>query len=192
MSPSRKEPDKEVPVDSTVESPVEPGNEPGLSEEEEKGEGSVRISEEVIAQIATQALLKVSGVQPASPGLVANLRLGKKTSGGIRISVEEGEMPSVVVDAYITTKYGLRIPDIAWDVQESIKKTLEQYTGYVVKAVNVFVQGVFFEHEQTAFKEPVKDVKVKKEEAPAGAPSEEQALKKQKAGILGKIEKDKP
>ncbi|MFA6641713.1 MAG: Asp23/Gls24 family envelope stress response protein [Thermovirgaceae bacterium] len=157
MSPSRKEPDKEIPVDSTVGSPAEPGNDPGLSEE--KSEGSVRISEEVIAQIATQALLKVNGVQPASPGLVANLRLGKKTSGGVRISVEEGDMPSVVVDAYITTKYGLRIPDIAWDVQESIKKTLEQYTGYVVKAVNVFVQGVFFEHEQTTFKEPVEEKK---------------------------------
>lgn len=119
----------------------------------EKSEGNVRISEEVIAQIAIQALLKVNGVQPASPGLVANLRIGKKTSGGVRISVEEGEVPSVVVDAYIATKYGLRIPDISWDVQESIKKTLEQYTGYNVKAVNVFVQGVYFDPDQTAAKE---------------------------------------
>lgn len=119
----------------------------------EKSEGSVRISEEVIAQIATQALLKVNGVQPASPGLVANLRIGKKTTGGVRISVEEGDVPSVSVDAYITTKYGLRIPDISWDVQESIKKSLEQYTGYSVKAVNVFVQGVFFDQPQTAVKE---------------------------------------
>lgn len=119
----------------------------------EKSEGNVRISEEVIAQIAIQALLKVNGVQPASPGLVANLRIGKKTSGGVRISVEEGDVPAVVVDAYIATKYGLRIPDISWDVQESIKKTLEQYTGYNVKAVNVFVQGVFFDPDQTAAKE---------------------------------------
>ena len=65
----------------------------------ETSEGNVRISEEVIAQIAIQALLKVNGVQPASPGLVANLRIGKKTYGGVRISVEEGDLPSVVVDA---------------------------------------------------------------------------------------------
>ncbi len=88
---------------------------------------------------------------------MANLRLGKKTSGGVRISVEEGVLPSVVVDAYITTKYGLRIPDIAWDVQESIKKTLEQYTGYAVKAVNVYVQGVFFEQEQSSVNEVKED-----------------------------------
>lgn len=120
---------------------------------EEKSDGNVRISEDVIAQIATQALLKVNGVQPASPGLVANLRIGKKTTGGVRISVEEGDTPSVVVDAYISTKYGLRIPDVSWDVQESIKKTLEQYTGYNVKAVNVFVQGVFFDPDQSSGKD---------------------------------------
>lgn len=130
----------------------------------EKSDGTVRISEDVIAQIATQALLKVNGVQPANPGIVANLRIGKKTSGGVRITVEEGEIPSVVVDAYISTKYGLRIPDIAWDVQESIKKTLEQFTGYNVKGVNVFVQGVFFDQDQS--KEAPKDGKTSKNVSP--------------------------
>lgn len=130
----------------------------------EKSDGTVRISEDVIAQIATQALLKVSGVQPANPGIVANLRIGKKTSGGVRITVEEGDVPSVVVDAYISTKYGLRIPDIAWDVQESIKKTLEQFTGYNVKGVNVFVQGVFFDQDQS--KEAPQDSKPSKNVSP--------------------------
>ena len=159
MSPSKKEMNQEEPVkgaDVPVTDPLIP---------EEQSEGTVKISEEVIGQIATQALLKVNGVQPASPGLVANLRLGKKTSGGVRISVDEGDTPSVVVDAFITTRYGLRIPDIAWDVQESIKKTLEQFTGYPVKGVNVFVQGVYFEHEQSSVKEPKepKEEKKKKE-----------------------------
>jgi len=155
MSPSKKETDQKEPVkgaDGSVTDPLIP---------EEQSEGSVKISEEVIGQIATQALLKVNGVQPASPGLVANLRLGKKTSGGVRISVDEGDVPSVVVDAFITTRYGLRIPDIAWDVQESIKKTLEQFTGYAVKGVNVFVQGVYFEHEQSSQKEPQEEKKKK-------------------------------
>jgi len=110
--------------------------------------GVVKISEDVIAQIATQALLSVKGVQPASPGLVANLRLGKKSSSGVKVSVHDGDVPSITVEAYITVKYGLRIPDIAWDVQESIKKNLEQYTGYMVKSVDVYVQGVFFDAPQ--------------------------------------------
>ena len=40
-------------------------------------------------------------------------------------------------------KYGQRIPDIAWDVQEKIKDNLERYTGYEVQAVNVNVQGIY-------------------------------------------------
>lgn len=159
MSPAKKEP---IPEGIEDVEGIKTAPEADMDPESDKSDGTVRISEEVIAQIATQALLKVSGVQPASPGLVANLRLGKKTSGGVRISVEEGDMPSVTVDAYITTKYGLRIPDIAWDVQESIKKTLEQFTGYAVKAVNVYVQGVFFEQEQSS----VREDKQEKEESP--------------------------
>ncbi len=161
MSPAKKE---QIPEDiEEIKVAPEADPHPETEAEADKSDGTVRISEEVIAQIATQALLKVSGVQPASPGLVANLRLGKKTSGGVRISVEEGVLPSVVVDAYITTKYGLRIPDIAWDVQESIKKTLEQYTGYAVKAVNVYVQGVFFEQEQSSVNEVKEDQEEKGE-----------------------------
>ena len=173
MSPSKKEMNQEEPVkgaDVPVTDPLIP---------EEESEGTVKISEEVIGQIATQALLKVNGVQPASPGLVANLRLGKKTSGGVRISVDEGDTPSVVVDAFITTRYGLRIPDIAWDVQESIKKTLEQFTGYPVKGVNVFVQGVYFEHEQSSVKEP-KEEKKKKEAEKEKEKEPEEELKKDK------------
>ena len=40
-------------------------------------------------------------------------------------------------------RYGHRIPDIAWDVQEKIKDNLERYTGYEVQAVNVNVQGIY-------------------------------------------------
>jgi len=134
----------------------------------ETAAGTVRIAEEVIAQIATQALLKIEGVQPASPGLVANLRLGKKVSGGVRIAIDEGTPPAVSVEAYVTVQYGLRIPDVAWDVQESIKKALEQYTGYVVKSVNVYVQGIFFEKEQVEEKGGPKEQESEAEEPDQG------------------------
>lgn len=114
-------------------------------------EGIVRISEDVIEQIAIQALARVIGIQPASPapGLDGSEK-GRKSSGGVRIQVEgeESIVPSIIVDAFLKTKYGLRIPDISWYVQESIKSTLEQYTGYNVKEVNVFAQGVYLENEK--------------------------------------------
>jgi uncharacterized alkaline shock family protein YloU len=122
-------------------------------EEVESGEvagasGKVRISEDVVAQIAVKALSGVEGVRPASPGLMANLRLGRKATNGVRILLSEGEFPEVQVDAYVAVRYGLRIPDVCWDVQEAIKEQVERYTGYTVRAVNVFVQGITFQEKR--------------------------------------------
>jgi uncharacterized alkaline shock family protein YloU len=107
-------------------------------------EGKIRISEDVIAQLAIKALLSVDGVQPANPGLMANLRMGRKASNGVRITISEGDTPEIQVDTYISVKYSLRIPDACWDVQEAIKDQVERYTGYSVKSVNVYVQGITF------------------------------------------------
>jgi uncharacterized alkaline shock family protein YloU len=85
---------------------------------------------------------------------------GRKMYGGVRVSLEDEKNPQVTVDTYISVRYGLRIPDVAWDLQETIKNQLEQYTGYTVKAVNVYVQGIHFEDGrplEEAPKEPVKE-----------------------------------
>ncbi|MDO5115315.1 MAG: Asp23/Gls24 family envelope stress response protein [Synergistaceae bacterium] len=130
---------------------VEPMNEDFAAEERQEGgvgqsnlEGKIRISEDVIAQLATKALNSVEGVSPASPGLMANLRLGRKTVNGVRILISDGAAPEIVVDAYITVKYGLRIPDVCWDVQEAVKEQVERFTGYAIKGVNIYVQGISF------------------------------------------------
>jgi uncharacterized alkaline shock family protein YloU len=113
-------------------------------------EGKIRISEDVISQLAIKALMSVDGVQPANPGLMANLRMGRKASNGVRISISEGDAPEIQVDTYVSVKYGLRIPDICWDVQEAIKDQVERYTGYSVKSVNVYVQGITFVEKKPA------------------------------------------
>lgn len=118
--------------------------------EERSVQGNVHIAEDVITELARKTLTLVPGVQPASPGLVSKLGLvGRKAIDGIKVSVEENiNPPQITVDVFVLVKYGLRIPDIAWDLQEAVKNNLEQYTGYTVKAVNVNVQGVFF-HERS-------------------------------------------
>ncbi|MDR1481728.1 MAG: Asp23/Gls24 family envelope stress response protein [Synergistaceae bacterium] len=117
-------------------------------------EGKIRISEDVIAQLAVKALLSVDGVQPANPGLMANLRMGRKAANGVRITIADGETPEIQVDTYISVKYSLRIPDVCWDVQEAVKDQVERYTGYSVKAVNVYVQGITFIEKKSQSGQP--------------------------------------
>ena len=88
--------------------------------------GTVHISDEVISELAKKTLSTIEGVQPASPGIASKLGIGRKASEGVRVVLEDGIQPVATVDVYIMVKFGLRIPDLAWDVQEMIK---EEYRG---------------------------------------------------------------
>ena len=41
--------------------------------------------------------------------------------------------------------YGVRIPEVAWNVQENVKKAIENMTGLNVVEVNIHIQGVSFD-----------------------------------------------
>ena len=115
-----------------------------------RSEGNIHISEDVIVELAKKTILGISNILPAHRGIASKLGLGRKMGDGVRVVVEEGKIPSMTVDAYILAKYGHRIPDLAWDVQEKIKTNLERYTGYIVKAVNINVQGIYLEEPKDA------------------------------------------
>jgi uncharacterized alkaline shock family protein YloU len=131
--------------------------------------GIVHISEDVLSELAKKTLVSIEGVQPASPGIASKLGLGRKASEGVRVTLEDGIHPVASVDVYIMVKFGLRIPDLAWDVQELIKKNIEEYTGYKVKAVNVNVQGIYFKE---------------KEVVPPEAPAQEEAKPEAKPEVV--------
>ena len=42
----------------------------------------------------------------------------------------------------IIVEYGVRIPDVAFEIQNRVKKAVESMTGLKVEEVNVHVQGV--------------------------------------------------
>jgi uncharacterized alkaline shock family protein YloU len=124
-----------------------------LRSKDDRFEGSIHISDEVIVELAKKTILGIPNIQPANMGIASKFGIGRKAGDGIRVSVEEGKIPAMTVDAYILVKYGQRIPDLAWDVQEKIKANLERYTGYTVTAVNINVQGIYLEEPQPASKE---------------------------------------
>lgn len=112
--------------------------------ESEGGGDTLHITEDVVFEIARRALTRVTSVQPGNSGSSV-LGLGRKTNDGVKVSLtEEDGRARITVDAYVLVRYGLRIPDVAWDLQEFLKNTLENTVGCEVKAVNIYVQGVFF------------------------------------------------
>lgn len=116
-------------------------------------EGSVKISEEVVAIIAGLAASEVKGVAGMSGGIVGGIAefVGKKNpSKGIKVEVGEKE---AAIDVYVIVEFGSRIPEIAHEIQRNVKKAIESMTGLNVIEINVHVQGVAFPTEGKEGKE---------------------------------------
>ena len=111
-----------------------------MPDDKPSNSGAIHISEDVIAELARKTIQGIPNIRTSSK-LGSKFGLGRK-SGGIHVSVEHSQ-GCIDIDTYVLVKYGQRIPDLAWDVQEKIKDNLERYTGYNVRAVNVNVQGIY-------------------------------------------------
>lgn len=116
---------------------------------------NLTISEDVIGIIAGIAAAEVEGVSGMTLGLVDGINqiLGsnKKYSKGVKIELDGN---NVVIDLYVIVKYGVRIPDVAFSIQNSVKTQVETMTGLNVESVNINVQGVTFDK---VVKKPVDD-----------------------------------
>ena len=109
--------------------------------------GDIKISEEVVAIIASIATMEVEGVAGMSGGIAGGIAeiLGRKNlSKGVKVEVGEKE---AAIDVYVIIEYGSRIPEVSWNVQEKVKKQVETMTGLNVIEVNIHIQGINFEKE---------------------------------------------
>ena len=105
--------------------------------------GTVMISEDVIASIVAQSVQDVEGVNGLStkPGSDIADMIGKKNWGkGMRIVIAEDN--SLTIDCDILIAYGQSVVTVAQNVQEAVTSQLESMTGVKVNAVNVNVCGI--------------------------------------------------
>ena len=106
--------------------------------------GSINISEDVVAAIAADAIGEIEGVGAMMTTMTEQLTeqfMGKKPARGIRMDIQDGE---ITLDVYLTVRYGYAIPETARKVQDSVGAAVSAMTGYNVHAVNVHVGGISF------------------------------------------------
>ena len=144
---------------------MEENNNPEIVNEENstnEAEG-IKISNDVIAVIAGVAVSEVPGVYGMSGGFaggISEVFSGKKSlSKGIKVDTDEKE---VKIDVNIIVEYGTRIPDVAFEIQNRVKTSVENMTGLKVEEVNVHVQGV---NTNTVSKEETEQNEEEKEQA---------------------------
>lgn len=109
-------------------------------------QGTIKISEDVVASIAALAATETEGVSGLAAGLTAEIAslLGKKNQNkGVRVQL--GEHDTVGVELSILVKFGKSVGEVALAVQKAVKAAIESMTGLKTAAVNVTVSGVTFD-----------------------------------------------
>ncbi|MGZ4030584.1 MAG: Asp23/Gls24 family envelope stress response protein [Tumebacillaceae bacterium] len=106
--------------------------------------GNIRIANEVIEIIAGLATIEVRGVAGMSGGVAGGIAelLGRKNlAKGVKVEVGQKQC---AVDVSIVAEYGAKIPEVAGEIQDNVKRAIESMTGLEVVEVNVHVLGVTF------------------------------------------------
>ena len=108
--------------------------------------GSINISEEVIAAIAVGAVREVEGVSGmmttmgnSVTDLVNNRKNAQKGAKGVKIDMTG---TALSLDLYLTVQYGHAIPEVAENAQKAVASAVEAMTGCPVGTVNIHVGGV--------------------------------------------------
>ncbi|HHY74586.1 MAG TPA: Asp23/Gls24 family envelope stress response protein [Bacillus bacterium] len=106
--------------------------------------GQIEISNEVIATIAGGAAVDCYGIigmaskNQLKDGISEILRK-ENFKKGVLVHQENDE---VHIDMYIIVSYGTKISEVAHNVQEKVRYTLNQTLGLAIDSINIFVQGV--------------------------------------------------
>lgn len=103
--------------------------------------GSIQIADNVLRMIIRKFTLGVEGVvrfqnQSLMDGMFDIL--GKRSGEhGIELNVKDDGSSAVTVN--VVLRFGVRIPDVAHEIQNVLRTNLEQLAGYSVTQVNVNV-----------------------------------------------------
>ncbi|NLX36662.1 MAG: Asp23/Gls24 family envelope stress response protein [Chloroflexi bacterium] len=111
--------------------------------------GRVEVSPRAIASLASDAVLRCYGVVGMAASTVrdgiAEVLQVENSHRGVQVNAKDGQ---VTVDLYVVIEYGIRISEVAQNVMDSVKFTVERALGMPVAEVNVHVQGVRISPEQ--------------------------------------------
>jgi len=114
-----------------------------MSHQSDEKIGTIKIADEVIIVCAANAALQINGVAELNHIFSDNFSKNVFSKGpqykGVKVSQNDD---GIAIDIHVVVDYGTKIPAVAWDIQESVKKEVENMTAIPVKAVNIHVQGV--------------------------------------------------
>jgi len=124
--------------------------------------GEINVTKETIGSIVSLNLSDVKGVVGSRKSIIkeiTDMLRGdtseneiEKASRTIKVEIKDNKP---LINLYIIIKYGVRIPDIAWDIQSRVKEGLMEKLGADINEIDIHVQGIQFPKKTQARKDLV-------------------------------------
>ena len=113
--------------------------------------GEINITKETIENMVSLNLADVKGVVGSRKTIIREITdmLRRDTDGNeldtssrtIKVEIKDNKP---LINLYIIIKYGVRIPDIAWDIQSRVKENIMKKLGININDIDIHVQGIQF------------------------------------------------
>lgn len=105
--------------------------------------GNIHYSEEVLAKIVGLSTMECYGVvgmvsKNATEGLWELMRI-ENLSKGVKLNFDKDKL---IVELYVMVEYGTKISEIANNIIQKVRYSVENFTGLKVSSVTVNVQAV--------------------------------------------------
>jgi len=113
--------------------------------------GEINITKETIRSIVSLNLADVKGVVGSRKTImkeITDMLKGdtseneiEEASRNIKVEIKDNKP---LINLSIIIKYGVRIPDIAWDIQSRVKESLMKKLNTDINEIDIHVQGIQF------------------------------------------------
>jgi len=112
--------------------------------------GEINVTRETIRSIVSLNLADVKGVVGNRKSIIKEITDMLKgdtneneteENRNIKVEIKDNKP---LINLYIIIKYGVRIPDIAWDIQSRVKKNLMKKLNIDINEIDIHVQGIQF------------------------------------------------
>ena len=124
--------------------------------------GEINITTETIRSIVSLNLTDVKGVVGSRKSIIkeitdmlrgeTNENETEEANRTIKVEIKDNKP---LINLFIIIKYGVRIPDIAWDIQNRVKEGLMKKLGTGINEIDIHVQGIQFPKKSQSRKDLV-------------------------------------
>lgn len=102
--------------------------------------GDIIIAPRVLEKIIAIATAKVDGVHSFANKNMSDSLIKNSSSRGVYI--EDMQADEKVVDIYLYLEYGVSVPNLAMEIQKTVKTAVRNYVEMELAAVNLHVAGI--------------------------------------------------